>query len=355
MFSRALRHFRHIALSAIALRLLGLFTAHGQSVNIALSTVGNSGNAADPSTGYGEVDYTYNIGTFDVTLTQYCAFLNDVATTDTYGLYNSKLATDSEIAGINQSGVLGSFSYSVIGNSGNDPVTYVSWLDAARFCNWLQNGQPANLGEAAGSTETGAYNLNGDTTSGLETRNAAAKWWIPSENEWYKAAFYSPQLNGGTGGYYTYATQSNTLPGNVVGSGSTGANYYANNGGNYWYSVTQAQDATANQNYLTSVGSFTNSASYYGTFDQTGDVFQWNEAIINSFRRFRGGAWDTNSTTLSSSSRLNGFTPTAEFSDVGFRVAGIDAVPEPNSWALLLTGIAGLAMTRRKFRITTRR
>ncbi len=174
-------------------------------------TVGNPGNGNDPATGghYGEVDYTYDIGQFDVTLTQYTAFLNSVANTDPYGLYYGSMSSNLNIAGISRSGSSGSYSYSVIGD-GQLPVAYVTWFDAARFANWMQNGQPTGLGEAAGSTEQGAYTLNGDTTSGLETKNANALYWIPTENEWYKAAYYDPTLNGGAGGYWTYATRSNT-------------------------------------------------------------------------------------------------------------------------------------------------
>ena len=48
------------------------------SVTIATVPVGNPGNAPDPSTGFGEVDYNYNIGKYDVTSSQYTAFLNAV-------------------------------------------------------------------------------------------------------------------------------------------------------------------------------------------------------------------------------------------------------------------------------------
>ena len=199
-----------------------------QTVTIALSQVGNPGNApdttvmvTDTTSGYGSVSYTYSIGTYDVTLGQYAAFLNAVAKTDTYGLYDSSLGSRDHIKGILQSGSSGSYSYSVIG-SGSNPVTFVSWLDAARFCNWLQNGQPTTGVEGPGTTETGAYTLDGDTTSGLETKNAGATWWIPSEDEWYKAAYYDPTLNGGRpGGYWSYPTRSNMAPGNVVGGGTT--------------------------------------------------------------------------------------------------------------------------------------
>ena len=107
--------------------------------------------------------YNYNIDKYDVTVGQYTDFLNSVAATDTYGLYNTSMATDLNIAGISRSGSSGSYTYSVIGSSANLPITYVSWGDAARFANWLQNGQPSGA-EGPGTTETGAYTLNGAIT-----------------------------------------------------------------------------------------------------------------------------------------------------------------------------------------------
>ena len=145
--------------------------------------VGNPGNANDPATGslYGGVAYNYSIGKYDVTVGQYTAFLNAVAATDTYALYNPAMATDLNIAGIARSGSSGSYTYSVIG-SANHPITYVSWGDAARFSNWLNNGQPTGL-ENASTTEAGAYTLNGaikNAALNAVTRNAGAQWFIPT-------------------------------------------------------------------------------------------------------------------------------------------------------------------------------
>jgi sulfatase modifying factor 1 len=91
------------------------------------------------------------------------------------------MATTSSIAGISRAGSSGSYEYSVIGSSAHKPITYVSWFDAARFCNWLHNGQ------GSGSTESGAYTVNGAMGGFYHTVNPGAKTWIPSENEWYKA------------------------------------------------------------------------------------------------------------------------------------------------------------------------
>jgi len=237
--------------------------AASAAITIATVPVGNVGNAAD-TTGYGSVGYSYNIGEYDVTATQYTAFLNAVAGTDTYGLYNSGMATASFAScGISQSGGPGSYSYATTKN-GDFPMNYVSWGDAARFCNWLTNNQPTGA-EGIGTTETGSYTLNGVTSPAALsaiTRNAGADYVIPTENEWYKAAYYNPSSSG----YYRFPTRSNTPPSNVLSAtGTSNANY--NNNAQYTDPI----------NYLTPVGAFAASPSSYGTFDQGGDVFQWNE------------------------------------------------------------------------------
>jgi formylglycine-generating enzyme required for sulfatase activity len=311
------------------------------TITLNMVPVGNPGNAADGSTGYGAVGYAYQIGAYDVTLSQYTAFLNAVAKTDTYGLYSSNIATDFSTQGISRSGSSGSYSYSVIGSNpqaANCPAFDVTWGDAARFCNWLQNGQPTSGSEGTGTTETGAYTLNGATSQAAlmaVTRNAGASYFIPTENEWYKAAYYDPTLNGGAGGYWTYATKSNTAPSNVLSAtGTNNANYY--NGG--------YTDAT---NFLTPVGSFAASPSAYGTFDQSGDVWDWNEANISgSFRGLRGGSWGYSAGLLASSYRLDSGTPSDEYGLIGFRVAESEAVPEPGSMAMLLAGAVAFGIWR---------
>jgi formylglycine-generating enzyme required for sulfatase activity len=331
-------------------------------------TVGNPGNANDPATGnlYGGVNYSYQIGKYDVTIGQYTDFLNAVAATDTYSLYNASMATELNVAGIAQSGSSGSYTYSVNGPDGvvngqsgaNRPITYVSWWDSARFSNWMANGQPTG-GQTSTTTENGAYNVNGATTGNAPAKNvtnpntsAAPTFFIPNENEWYKAAYYSPVLNSGSGGYYTYATQSNAAPTNVIGSGSNQANYYTGSG----YSVTQSEAYDPSQNYLTDVGAFTNSASFYGTFDQSGNVFQWNDldglASSGSSRGLRGGDFYYGNPFNLSSSGSYSNDPTYETNTVGFRLASPVAVPEPSTYAMAIAGLTcgGYSMWRRRKR-----
>lgn len=329
-----------LAVAALLAAFTPMPSLHAQPlVNIETVTVGDTGNAAD-TTGYGAVAYEFSIGKYEVTIGQYTTFLNSVAsvTSDSYivDLWNANMTGNLNVAGISRSGsgtLASPYSYSVIGG-GNRPITYVSWFDAARFANWINNGATNGA-----STETGAYTLNGATT-GIITKNAEAAWWIPSEDEWYKAAYYK---GGGTNaGYWLYPTQNDGAPGNVIGTAANQANYLT--GG---FSVTQSPTYDPSQDYLTDVGSFSNSASAYGTFDQGGNVYEWNDSIwFDSERGHRGGGWDIGEATLKSTDRFTKAPPEFGNEDVGFRVA---AVPEPSTYVLLLmTGAGALWWMRRR-------
>jgi len=266
-----------------------------------LVQVDHPGNAAD-TTGYGAVASTYSIGTYEVTIGQYSDFLNAVADTDVYGLYNPSMATALNSAGISRTGGSGAYVYAPINNAGdstNRPATFVSWFDVARFANWMSNGRPTGA-QSATTTEDGAYTLNGVTTGATVSRNAinpntteAPTFSIPTENQWYKAAYYSPLLNAGAGGYYLYATQSNTGPGNTIGSTPNQVNYINDYDLSNTYSVTRAVAINVLQNYLTDVGYFRGSPSYYGAYDLNGNVYNWNDldGTARTVRGLRGGFW----------------------------------------------------------------
>jgi sulfatase modifying factor 1 len=322
-----LRQFAVVVSLALLAASFSATPARAELVTIDWVTVGDPNNAAD-DTGYGTVTESYRIGKYEVTIQQYTNFLNAAAKSDPYFLYNTSMATNLNIAGISRSGTSGGYTYDVIG-SGARPITYVSWFDAARFANWMQNGQ------GSGSTETGAYTLNGATSGTAPAKNPGAQFYIPTENQWYKAAYYK---GGSTNaGYWDYATQSDDAPGNVVGSDAEQANYY--NGG---FSVTQSSSYSSSQNYLTDVGAFSGSESAYGTFDQSGTVYEWNDLTgdAGSSRGLRGGGWSGDAFDLSSSFRLT-LGPSDEIdSDGGFRLASPVAVPEPSTWLMGLAGIA---------------
>ena len=288
------------------------------SVTINTVSVGDAGNAAD-STGHGAVDYEYNIGKFEVTNAQYAAFLNAVAKTDPYGLYNTDMSDSaSNHGGIVRSGSDGNYTYSAVSGRENLPVNLVSLYDAARFCNWLTTGD----------TEKGVYNsLNGQSTSEDMSHFARDSEWvskggvfIPNENEWYKAAYYNPSDSS----YYQYATSSNSAP-------SATLDFAADNAANYAYC---SQD-------LTIVGSYVNSASAYGTYDQNGNVSEWIESSVGSFATLRGGSL-TDGDSYLSSGETDYNSPENEAENFGFRVANLNAVPEPGSCAAL-AGVCALA------------
>jgi formylglycine-generating enzyme len=321
---------------------LSISTICRAAITIDTVPIGDPGNANDPLTGslYGGVAYNYRIGKYDVTVGQYAAFLNAVAATDTYGLFDPSMASDPYIAGIAQNCAGGNCSYSVIG-SANHPITVVSWGDAARFANWVQNGQPIGA-EGPATTETGAYTLNGAITLaslGTILRNAGAKWFIPTENEWYKAAYYDPVAAH----YWSYATGTNTAPTSAPpGTTPNTVNCYSTTG----FAVTGKIDLSDGQNYLTDVGAYTASASPYGTFDQSGLVSQWNEALSSSSTRgLRGGSWDAAPNALLSRDRLD-IDPTLSFASLGFRVA---TIPEPSTAVLAVAACGLIVLCRKRF------
>jgi sulfatase modifying factor 1 len=309
------------------------------AIDMPLVSVGNAGNSADRATGYGAVAEMFQIGRYEVSLGQYAAFLNAVAKSDPAGLFNPSMTTSTWVAGIARSGSPGSYTYATIGDS-TKPVTYVSWFDAARFANWMSNGQPSGA-QSSTTTEDGAYKLHGVTSSVAAARNtlnpntgATPRFFIPSENQWYKAAYYSPNYFGvsGPAGYYKYANKSDGLPGNAPGNG--GANYYTG-----VYAVTQSSAFRASQNYLTSAGSFRwnigGNRSFYGTYDQNGNAAEWNDlsGTAATTRGVRGGAWKNFGTSMASSSRAV-LDAAQENDTTGFRLAS----PMPT---MTLTVIAG--------------
>jgi formylglycine-generating enzyme required for sulfatase activity len=332
-----------LVVATLVVALLSCASVFG-TVNIDTVLVGDIGNANDPATGslYGGVGYAFNIGKYEVTVGQYTAFLNAVAATDTY-----TLCTFPNNSGIARSGTSGSYSYSVVG-SPNRPIAYVSWGAAARFANWLHNGQPTGT-QNVSTTEDGAYTLNGVTSNAAlnaVARNANARWFIPSESEWYKSAYYQPTAQGGDpDGYWDYPMRTNSVPFSDEPPGTTPdntrvGNFYKSdglaNGYDDGYADLGNSGSWFHQSCLTDVGAYTSSPSYYGTFDQGGNVWEWNESVISdgSIRGHRGGAWDKDGMWMRPSFRRD---VSASAPAVGFRVAS--SIPEPSSTTLVLCGI----------------
>lgn len=283
----------------------GLLASHAlAAVTIEWVTVGDAGNTPDPLTGFGAVAETYLIGKYPVTNAQYAAFLNAKAKSDPHMLYDVLMPS----FGITREGTSGNYSYGLTPGRENRPIVRVTWFNAARFANWLANGQ------GDGDTETGAYTLNG-ATSGIINANPGATIFLPTEDQWYKSAYY----NGAAQAYSLYPNGADTIT-------KAEANF-----GEYFGSMKD-------------VGSYPMSPSHYGTFDQGGNTFDYTDGVSGTSRVLRGGNWFIGEEFLASTSRtpypVNGRTD-----NVGFRVA---AVPEPGT--LLLAMIAGAASLLRRRR-----
>lgn len=278
-------------------------TSVTQAVDIEWVTVGNAGNSDDDS-GYGGVGEEYRIGKYEITASQYTEFLNAVAATDKYKLYDTNMGSDNGCK-IQRSGSSGSYKYCVASDYAKRPVNYVSWLDSLRFANWLHNGQ------GTGNTEDGAYDMSlGEKV----VRKAGAKIWLPSEDEWYKAAYH--KNDGVTGNYFKYPTSSDSVPiNNLVEPTDPG------NNATFW-----KVDYTLGYPYWrTEVGAHENSVSPYGAFDMGGNVMEWNEAIAGDRRSTRGGSYGDYDSEMSSSYRF-GYNWDRNSSTTGFRFVSA-AVP----------------------------
>ncbi|MFM8292104.1 MAG: SUMF1/EgtB/PvdO family nonheme iron enzyme, partial [Planctomycetia bacterium] len=276
----------------------------------------------------------------------YAEFLNavDPNGTNPRGVYSLSMGGTSALGGINfSSGASTGAKYSVkagapsgapAGTSyGQMPVNFVTWFSAARFVNWLNNGQPSGT-SAAASMEIGAYTLNSATSGNIVARNANAQVFLPSVNEWYKAAYYS----GSNSTYTLYATNSNAVPTASV------TNVTLTNAANYNSVMTSPRN----------VGSFVNTTSAYGLFDMLGNVTEMTDntdLAASTSVRGMGGPWTGLASGWNSKSTAVNFLGSSPAQNLGFRVA---AVPEPGTIALAGLGIESLFgldwMKRRKKR-----
>ena len=231
------------------------------------------------------------------------------------------------------------------GNGPDKPATGVSWNEAARFVNWLNT---SNGYSAAYNFTTGGSNDNialwTISDSGYNPanpfRNSNAYYFLPSEDEWYKAAYYDPNANGGTGGYWDYATGSDTVPTAVTGGTASGTAVFGQTQGTGPAIITNA-----------------GGLSPYGTMAQNGNVGEWHESAYTApndsaseSRVARGASWTSNisGASLLATNRGNPSAPTtAEYANVGFRVASV-VIPEPSACLLTLLGALGVVLRRKR-------
>lgn len=179
------------------------------------------------------------------------------------------MGSDPLGSSILRSGEDGSYTYTAVVGKENEPVRSVNFYDACRFCNWLANGQ------GSGNTETGSYTLADGYTL---ARTVTATWVIPSEDEWYKAAYYDPE----TDTYSTYPNGSDDVPAEPSDSTTTREMNFGDDP--YW------NPDGGSREYYTEIGE-TTGCSAYGVYDMGGNVEEWTDTFsAPNYRIARGGA-----------------------------------------------------------------
>ncbi|TFG37536.1 MAG: hypothetical protein E4H46_01555 [Desulfobacterales bacterium] len=272
-------------------------------------TVANPGNATDDSSGFGAVGAIFEIGTTEVTNVLYVMFLNAVAKADPNGLFDERMESDPR-GGIIQTGISGSYFYESKPYMSTKPVNYVSWLDAVRFVNWLENDMSEGVQDSL-TTEAGAYDLSVFQPGVNAVRNSESQYGLANENQWYKAAFYNPE----TQQYRSYPLQNEEGPQRAAATGTgnvrnPGDNVINFNNGATWFGM--------NGNVTSVVSAM--ASSEYGTYDQGGNVAEWLDGISErDFRITRGGFYGSGAEMVSSFGRsLRSFDYAGN--DVGFRI-----------------------------------
>jgi len=304
-YARALMYFTATSIAvALVMTPLSVF-AEDQWV-----TVGHPGNDAD-ETGYGAVDSVFQIMKHEVTVAQYTAFLNAVASKDDPKQLWQRAMGEHVITDLGQGGIrkdvpqciyrlgsAGNWKYEPAPEWENRPVIFVTCFDAMRYANWVHNGK-----EVDGETEHGAYALNDESPP---KRSKDARVWLPSEDEWYKAAYYQPESEGGPPGNYWRFPMSTMERPSKAEPGST---------------LATAAAFSRGFSGIVPVGSFPNAKSPWGTLDMGGNVWEWTEdSVYDNKRVVRGGAAAHTWQKLQSTVRSNA-SPGRWYPDTGFRLA----------------------------------
>jgi formylglycine-generating enzyme required for sulfatase activity len=289
-----------LSLASVQVSEADIFGSGANSFEIEFATIGNAGNAPDANPNpAGAVPYEYRIGKYEI--------------------------SEQMIAKAN---TLGGLGITTDTRGPNFPATSVTWYEAARFVNWLNTSTgsvPAYKFDAAGNFQLWDGMDAGYNPANLY-RNRLARYFLPSLNEWHKAAYYDPVA----GVYYDYPTGSDTVPDGIdsVGDPNFDAVFY--DGG-----------LNDGPNVTTDVGLL----NRYGTAGQGGNVDEWDETAFdrlndeaNDQRASLGGTWATAANVLAASHTGGGIVPHFEGSFIGFRIAGV--IPEPSTLALLATGVS---------------
>lgn len=331
--------------STAALLLLAVPSLAADPIDLDLVTISDTGNIGyyggpfGINAGRGSVDYEYRIGRTEITAGHWLTFYN------TFAVQSNELAqTLRSPVWPARPGIGGRYVFTPnVLHPEIAPVS-VSWRQAAMFCNWLHNGQssdPASLLNGAYDTSTFTYNDHDNTVNDQTTHHPDARYWIPSLDEWLKAAHYDPNKNGQGPGWWEFAHSSDQPPNHgMPGEGDVGRD------------LTDAQliqlVGTPNLNYIP-LGIYDTVQSPWGLLDLLGG----NPEFVED--------WDPDAPHFWRLAKLSGnglFTSSGTWDEAwffqtwfvntpgGFRIAA--AVPGPSSAVCVLVALGVTSTLRRR-------
>ena len=244
-----------------------------QPLEIEFTTISSPGNEDDADHfmmgRFGGVGQPFDISTRKISVSQYARYLNATAADDPHGAYHAGMSG----SGLVRYGTPGRYLYSHSESDGRKPVTCVSFFNAIRFCNWLHNGQP-NSPQGLSTTEDGAYFIQ-KSSQVIEKRDGA-RYFLPSEDQWYKAAYFDP-----IAGYRLFVDDMRPVP---VG------------------------------------GDERNGVSPFGVSGMNDGIWEWNDTRIGGlFRGLRSGTWFQGNNRQAAGRNFT--NPSAELTNIGFRIA----------------------------------
>lgn len=317
---------------------------------VRIGAVGNpawqgNGRQPDLSIGRGGVGYEYNIGRLEVTSAQWAEFYTAALIRPADDLIPFVgLPSISGITIVRNSD--GSERFVARPGHENDPAGGISWRTAAIYCNWLTN----NKGKDRSAFLNGAYDTStfftiGVTDQSQATHNPGATYWIPTLDEWLKAAHYDPNksnTDGSRGGWWVYSngTDRPLISGRPPSQGGTGE-------ANYGFATSNGSE------FQIPLGAYTNVTSPWGLFDVAGATTEWTEerSEITTGQRFRallGSAWSRGPNSISIADSIYGYSDdfsSAAFREYGFRIAS--SIPSPST-SMIVLGCCGWRLVLRK-------
>jgi formylglycine-generating enzyme required for sulfatase activity len=327
----------HLRPVAITLALFSALSALAQpgggsgGDGIEWVTIGATGNRgydrSDPDrrvTGRGAVNYEYRIGKYEVTSGQWAEFFAAALN-----------RPDGDIPWVQAPFITGGTANPML------PTGGISWHTAAIYCNWLHNSKSSDRSaflNGAYDVSTFGYGEEPGTFTDQLTHNQGARYWIPTWDEWLKAAHYDPVLDR----WWEYSTTSDTRPLYGLPEGYPGGSVDNQANANYI-------DVGGNAHFQVLLGAYENVTSPWGLFDTAGGTSEWTEFAGGRriARGLEGSGWASGAFTIDAAWDLRGAFPTDVSYSFGFRVAS--AIPSPNGVAVLGTsGMLFAALRRRR-------